>query len=79
MLPSPIDLLKQAAGWISQRERIDISFAGRHLISIELPSLLILAFFQAYATFECTRASARVLGLSSAVLCSVENGNKFVH
>lgn len=79
MLPSPVDLLRQAARWVNQRERIDISFAGHDFLSIELPSLLILAFFQAYATFECTRASARVLGLSSAVRFRVENENKFSH
>lgn len=67
LLPNPLKLLRQAWAWTKQRESVVFAVAGRQFFSARLPMLWILVSVQTYATFECTRASARVLGLSSAV------------
>ncbi|KAJ8602530.1 hypothetical protein CTAYLR_008330 [Chrysophaeum taylorii] len=58
----PRDLVAQARRWSLQREPLVVA-----RVPIQIPALWILVALQAYATFECTRASARVVGLSSAV------------
>lgn len=63
----PFKLAAQAYDWSQRRERLILSIFRHDVLKINLPVLWILVVIQSYATFECTRASARVVALSSAV------------
>mmetsp|Transcript_12845 Transcript_12845/g.38743 ORF Transcript_12845/g.38743 Transcript_12845/m.38743 type:complete len:184 (+) Transcript_12845:1604-2155(+) len=63
VLPRVARLVRQARRWNRDIETLSLPFVP----AVRVPALWCLVAVQALCTFECTRASARVVGLSSAV------------